>query len=127
MSSTKITSLAVGTVDADAANLGQVRQPVARSVSGSTDTVVAGDVGNLILMTRAGGCTFDLPTLAAGLIAGRMLQITIQATDAAGVISVDPDTGVTLDGSASNFVAATGKARVVLFSIDGLAWFSGTP
>lgn len=107
--------------------LADTLQPAGRTVSGTTDTIVAGDIGALVLYSQAGGVTVDLASLASSLISGRALVLTLQGTNAATVITVDPGTSVTIDGSASNYVAATGKARVSLLSLDGLAWYSGTP
>lgn len=123
----KIVDLATGTAATDAANVGQVQQPAGRSVSGTTDTIVAGDIGNVILYSQAGGVTVDLPDLSGSLISGRAIVLTLQATNAATVITVDPGASVTIDGSASNFVATAGKSRVSLISLDGLAFYSGTP
>lgn len=120
--STAWTSLAYGP-----APKGYVDQPPRRSVSGTTDTVLAADIGGVVMYSQAGGVTVDLPTLAASLIANKALVLTLQATNAATIITVDPGTSVTIDGSGSNYVAATGKSRVSLISVDGLAWYSGTP
>lgn len=107
--------------------LADTLQPGGRTVPGTTDTIVPGDIGNVVLYSQAGGVEVELPDLSVSLIAGRSLLLTLQATNAATVITVDPGAGVTIDGSASNYVAATGKARVSLISLDGLAWYSGTP
>lgn len=104
-----------------------VDQVAARTVSGTTDTMVADDIGGVVMYSQAGGVTVSLPSLASSLTAGRAMVLTLQATDAATVITVDPGTSVTIDGSTSNYVAPTGKARVSLISVDGLAWYSGTP
>lgn len=128
VNSQKITGLATGTANGDGANVGQVQQPATRSVSGTTDTIVAGDIGNVVFYSQAGGVAAELPDLSGSLIAGRTLVLTLQGTDAATVITVStPNGAVTIDGDAANFVAATGMARVSLLSLDGLAWYSGTP
>lgn len=123
----KITDLAIGTSNTDAAHVGQVQQPAGRTDSDGSVTIAAGDIGNVVFCSNAGAVTVDLPDLSGSLISGRAIVITIQGTNAATVITVDPGASVTIDGSASNFVAATGKARVSLISLDGLAFYSGTP
>jgi hypothetical protein len=116
------------TSEAHAATKGYVDQPGGRTVPGNTDTVLTGDIGNTVFYSNAGGVTVTLNSLAANLIANKVIVITLQATNAATVITVDPGTGsVTIDGSASNFVAATGKSRVSLMSLDGVNFYSGTP
>lgn len=111
----------------DVATKGYVDQPAGRTVSGTTDNITAADIGGVVLYSQAGGVEAELPDLSSSLIAGKALILTLQATNAATVITVDPGTSVTIDGSASNFVAPTGKSRISLISLDGLAWYSGTP
>lgn len=123
----KITDVATGTANTDAVNVGQLQQPAARTVSGTTDTIVAGDIGNIVMYSQAGGVEAELGDLSASLIAGRAIVLTFQCTNAATILTIDPGVGVTIDGGAGNFVATTGKSRVSLISVDGLAFYSGTP
>ncbi len=102
-----------------------VDQPARRNVSGTTDTIVIGDVGGVVFYSQAGGVTASLPDLSASLRSGGCMVLTLQGTNVATVITVDPGSGVTIDGSTSNYVAATGRARVSLISVDGVNWFSG--
>ncbi len=117
---------AKATVDAlIAAASPSIEQPASRVYAGAADTIVAADVGGVVFYTGAAGVTVNLPTLAASLLTGRMLLLSFQAEGAATILTVDPGTGVTINGSTSNYVAATGRTRVSLFSRDGLAWFTG--
>lgn len=127
MGGTTIGNLPAPTSAGTAATKSYVDQPPARSVSGTTDTIVAGDIGGVVMYSQAGGVTVSVPDLSSSLVAGKVLILTLQGTNAATVITVDPGASVTIDGSASNFVAATGKSRVSLISVDGLNWYSGTP
>lgn len=113
--------------EALAALQGAVNQPSARSVPGTTDTIVAADIGGVVMYAQAGGVTVSLPSLASALLAGKSIILTLQATNALTAITVDPGGGVSIDGSTSNFVAATGRSRVSLISVDGLNFYSGTP
>jgi len=104
-----------------------VAQPKARVVSGTTDTALAADIGNVVFVSQAAGCEVALNDMSGSLTSGRMQIFTWQCEGAATVLAINPGTSVTIDGSASNYVAPTGRARVSLFSRDGLAFFSGTP
>ncbi len=112
-----------------AASTAYVDQPASRTVGGAADTVVAGDVGNVVHVSTAGACETELGDLSASLTAGREMLLTWQMEDTATVLTIDPDGagGVTIDGSTASFVAtcAVDGSRVVLASSDGLAWFSG--
>lgn len=104
-----------------------VSQPAVRSVTLDTDTVLAGDIGNVVYIetTTPFLCEVALNSLASELLTGRLLMLTWQCTDESHVLTINPGTSVKIDGVSDNFVAATGKARVSLMSIDGLKWFSG--
>jgi len=102
-------------------------QPASRVVSATTDTAVAGDIGNVVFVTQAATCTIALGDLSGSLIAGRMLLLTWQCEGAATALVIDPGASVNIDASASNYVAIVGRSRVSLMSRDGLNWFSGTP
>lgn len=121
----KLEDVAEGTADTDAANVGQVQQPKGRDVSGASDALVADDIGNVVSCSRNGGTTFSLDDLTGSRISGRMLVLTLQGTHANNAITINPGAGVTIDGSTSDFVGATGLTRISLFSFDGAAWFSG--
>ncbi len=121
----QITDVAVPSASGHAATKGYVDQPSRRDVSGTTDTILLADVGGVVFYSQPGGVTAALPDFAGNVRSGGCMVLTFQATDPATVITVDPGSGVTIDGSTSNYVAPTGRARVTLLSGDGSNWFSG--
>jgi len=101
-------------------------QPLQRGdVTGTSDTIVADDVGGVVFYTN--DCTVTLNDLSGARGSGRAMVLTLQQKNTAKTITVDPGSGVTIDGSASNYIAATGRARVVLVTQNGVDWYSGTP
>jgi hypothetical protein len=128
VNSQKISSLASGTVATDAANLGQVLQPVANP-QGAGYALAAADIGNVVFATGAGAQAFTLPDLSASLISGRTMLITIQCEGAATAVTITPGGSSQIDGAGVGvaFVGTTGRSRISLLSRDGLNWFSGTP
>lgn len=104
-----------------------VAQPKARAYAGAADTIVAGDIGNVVAYSQAGAVTADLPDLSASLVAGHALLLTLQGVDPLTELTINPGSGVTIDGAGTDFVATPGRTRVALVSFDGLAWFSGAP
>lgn len=120
--STAWTSLAYGPVPK-----GYVDQPQQRTDATASITLAVADIGGVVLVTGAGAVAIGLPSLAAGVLSNKAQVLTLQATGAATAMTVTPSGGATIDGSASAFVATTGRSRVSLISVDGLAWYSGTP
>ena len=109
-----------------------IDQPIAKSQGGAYAFVVA-DIGSVVFATAVGAQGFSLNTttsLVPALLAGRTLILTVQCTGAATALTITPEPttpATTINGAAAGapYVAAVGRTRVSLFSLDGVNWFTG--
>jgi len=79
--------------------------PTVRTVTGTTDTLLAGDANNIVDFTNTGAIAVSITTALNGL------NTTLTWPAAAGTITITP-TGVTLNGSSSAMVLGSGTGSV---------------
>jgi hypothetical protein len=85
-------------------------------VSGTTDTILSGDNGNIIYYTNASGCAVTVP---AGLWSGTgaTFQTALIPSAGAGTVSISPAAGLSTISTPSglNTCAGAGAPLVIAF------------
>ena len=106
------------------ANLATTYATKLRSVSGSTDTLVASDLSGGVSYTRNGGVTVTVPNLSASVPSGYRSRIVLSTVAGTSLTSVllSPAGGVTIDGSGGGLTLLTGLGSINLYTTNGTAY-----